>query len=957
MGFKLKKIIMLFLIISGLGLLSASAPLFSFPSFAGEVGEPGDGDEGEDDIDDEDNEEDEDDEDEEQEDDPGNEEEQREPLIPDDAGLEPHETIEALGYKNGYSLGREDGLYDCFLKEGSEEKRRCQLNDPGSLYHHIMDEEYTVSYNAYLGYPEEYLPVSGNQALSAYQRFADKWKEGYGDGYKYNLEEGADEEWYSLGHTFGYIDAVNDSYDPGQSHGDDERIVENGYYEPDYEDSLYNTLTGRYGDAYRDGYDAGWGDGIKEYPAEIEYGSPEFDPWRISTCPLNWDTADRYVVQVGMMAKNAWYSISDRAFLDSNGSRMGGRTAAYSPFDYFFVDTDTYILDGQLKDRKKDSLISHVNTKTDAGGNWLFRAVDAGNGLYILIRYQVGDHAGYNNFKVKRFNYGYSKGDRGEIIKSTVIDSVNDYYNGNEPVVYYDSRLVTDAERKYLKDEVRAGKNTRSKRREICADAILCYWEEGKDAVPLGEIRVKAKVKNNREASVSSDNVFHNGDPYIAGNTIEEKERFYRVSADRALDGNDEEKESFGSVSFAPATFSPLLTKEENKKFTGEGPSFTLKVRSVDKDIRKYKKSVEQALKNEVFRFEIARFNLTKPVESEDKFSLYHKPFSYDSALARKVSEMQPEQIRRRDFDSFEEYEAAKKKYDEALKELNEYLASKEFKSGFDKELKEARKAYLKEYEDLKARYGKDMASFNEYLKEHELPLYNSYTYVRKYSEGYFKDGNKDGTVTPMEQWEYENVYGPYALNDLDNYHFNGVLDPGENVIPDADAWNAVYEETPDILDVSWLSGQSFCAVTKVFLDYKPGDFYGDSGEEETEPSREPNLEYYTENEDIRVSFGSARLKKQKGKEKLEISPSFIIMSGFDEENANIRTSRKKILKVGDKADLRLTDKELSGQSILIVDGINGFEGSLAVRRRENGEIGYGEYISDSRNYIESLSS
>ena len=820
-----------------------------------------------------------------------------------------------------------------------------------------MDEEYTVSYNEYVGYPEEYLPVSGNEALSAYRRFADKWKEGYGDGYKYNLNEGADEEWYSIGHTFGYFDAANDTYDPGQSHGDDERTVENGYYEPDYEDSLYNTLKGRYGDAYRDGYDAGWSDGINESFPGIEYDSPEFNPWRINTCPLNWDTADRFVVEVSTIAKNAWFSISDMAFLKADGEKMSGRVAAYSPFDYFFVDTDTYILDGQLRDKKKDSLISHVNTETDAEGNWLFRAVDAGNGLYILIRYQVGDQARYNNFKVKRYNYGYSKGDRGEIIRREIIDSVNDYYNGSEPVVSYDSRMITDVERRYSKEDVEKGKNTKSKRREICADAILCFWEEGKDAVPLGEIRVKAKVKNNREASVSCDNVFHNGDIYIAGSEIEENERFYRVSAEKSLDGNDEEKESFGQVSFAPVTYSPLLTKEENKKFTGEGPSFTLKIRSLSKDIKKYRKSLEQALKNEVFRFEIARFNLTKPVENEDKYSLYYKPFSYDSALARKVSEMQPEQIRRRDYDSFEEYQKAKEEYDKAMEELNKYLATKEFKSGFDTELKEARKAYLKEYESLRTKYGRDLTAFNEYLRKYELPHYDTYTYVRKYSEGYYKDGNKDGTVTPMEQWEYENIYGPQGLNDLDNYHFNGALDPGENVIPDPEAWNAEYEETPDIKDVSWLSGQSFSAVTKVYLDYKPEDLYGDSVEEEPELSREPNLEYFTENEDIRVSFGSAKLKKHKGKDKLEITPSFIILSGFDEENSNIRTGRKKIVKEGNKADLKLTDKELSGQSILIVDGVNGFEGSLAVRRRENGEIGYGEYVNDNRNYIESLSS
>ena len=49
MFFRIKRILIIFLIISGLGLVIASAPLFSCSLSAGEVEEPGDGEDGEDD--------------------------------------------------------------------------------------------------------------------------------------------------------------------------------------------------------------------------------------------------------------------------------------------------------------------------------------------------------------------------------------------------------------------------------------------------------------------------------------------------------------------------------------------------------------------------------------------------------------------------------------------------------------------------------------------------------------------------------------------------------------------------------------------------------------------------------------------------------------------------------------------------------------------------------------------
>ncbi len=939
--------------ILGLQLLLAYSPFFSCTSFAGEFEDNDDDDDDEEDDDslDDDDEEDDDDEDDDDEDDDPD----KEALIPDDTGKEPYETIGASGYKTGYSVGMEDALYDCLLVGDDEEERRCQLNDPDSLYNNIDDEELAVSYNKVLGYPEEYIPVSGNDAMKPFLVYKEKWKEGYKDGYTDNLENGAKDRWYEIGHTFGYLDAVNDTYDPESTHGDEDgRLVEDGYYEPDHRDSLYNTLTGKYGDSYRAGYDAGWKDGINEFQGYINYSSKDFDPWRISTCPLNWDTADRYVVETGSDITNVRYSVTDKCFYDHDGDRVRGKTAACSPFDYFFVESDTYIKDGVLIDRKKNTLVNNVNTEVDAAGNWLYRAVDAGDGLYIIIRYQVGDHSGYDDIKVRRYVYSRENGDRGELKRETVTDHINNYYKGNEPVVPYDSRAITDVSRRYTKDGEEYGRNTKSKRREITVDAKLIYWKMGKAAEDLGNIRVVSSVRNGRMATVSSDHIEYTGDSYINLIKIDEKDRYYRVSKEKIYDGEDREKETLATVSFSGIRSVPGIAELENRKNTGRDPVFTLKLKGVDKEIKRYKKTIRAALKSQSFNFEIARFKIDKKEDVEETYKPYRKYFYHPSDVSEKVNSMKPEPIRRRDYDSPEEYEKAKAEYDKAMAELKEYLSSDEFKKAFDKELKEARAAYMEEYRSLITKYGQDLSGFEEYLKESVLPGYPEYKYVRKYSEGYYKDGNKDGKVTPLEQWEYEFRYGPSVLNELDYHDFNGKLDTGENVIPDSAAWNAEYEELPEIEGVAWLSGGGYSAVTTVYLDYCPEGFAGNNEEAgPDEPDIELNEELFTVNEDVKLSLGKTGIKTDKKKEKrLVIKPCFLFYSIDEFEGEVVKVKKKKIKISGKKADFKISDKKAAGQPVLVLQGVNNFEGSIALRKRENGEIGYGYYLSDNNNFI-----
>ena len=911
-----------------------------------------------DDGDDTDDDDDDDDDDDEDDDDDGDDDDAyddpEEDPLPDDP--EPYETVEVRGYNYGYDEGKKDGVFDSGLSSNSPGQRAYQVNDPESLYSTITDPGCTESENKRIGYPRQFLPVSAD-GLDAYLIYAGKWQEGYRDGYSYGVGEGAEEGWYEKGYVFGCLDARNDLYDPEAEHGEDDRVVRNGYYEPDHEDSLYHTLQGKYGDAYRAGYDAGWKDGLDSFTGDVDYGSAVFDPWRITTCPGNWDTSERLMVQTDMELTNAYYGVEEDSFMDYEGDYLSGFAAACSPFAWYFSEDSTYIRDGEVINRKDESLIQGVNTGIADSENWLYRAVDAGDGLYLLIRYRVGSMADYRNFKVRRFYYTRENGDSGALMRECITDHINDYYNGNESVVAYDSRKIVDMERKVIDGEEKTGKNTKGKRREICAEGVLVQWEKGKAAGYLGKIDLKAYAKNNVHASVSGDNMLYLGDRYINGCEIGKNERYYRVSRDESLDDSGERKEKLEKVTFAGTKSVGKLSKEDNELYSGEGPSFTLKIRRLDKGIAGYKKAVNAALKDQVFNFEIARVKISREEEEEreEEFSSYSKRFTLRSPVASRVEELKPEAPRRRDYEDYDSFMEAVKKYEEGLKALNDYYASDEFKTGFLKELQEARKKYMEEYRSLVSKYGSKMGAYGKYVTENILPEYVDYTYKKKYSEDYFKDGNKDGTVSRIEQWEYDNLYGPFALDDPDHYNFNGKFDNGENILPDPEAYNADYGTLPDFDDVNWIVDGYYVADTVIFLDdASAGDFKG----MKAAPYAEPPVfnEYlYTLNGDVRLSLGKLKTVKKKEERRLKIRPSFVFYMGEDSDGEYTRVSKRSIKISGTGKNLSLRDKMVADQPILLLHGENDFEGDIAIRLRASGEAGYGIWRDEGNNYIDSL--
>ena len=915
---------------------------------------------GEDDDDEEDDDEEDDDDEDDDDDDDGDDDEdddddpEEEDPLPDDPA--PYETVEVRGYNYGYDEGKKDGVTDSGLSSNRPGQRAYQVNDPKSLYSNITNPERTVSDNDRIGYPRQFLPVSAD-GLDAYLTYAEKWKEGYRDGYSYGVGDGAENSWYEKGYAFGSLDAKNDVYDPDAEHGEDDRMVQNGYYEPDYEDSLYNTLKGKYGDAYRAGYDAGWKDGLDNIINGVDYSGTDFNPWRVTNCPTDWETSDRLVVQTDLALTNAYFSVEEDSFINYEGDDISGFAAAFSPFAWYFAEDSTYIRDGEVINKKDEAMIQGVNTGITDSENWLYRAVDAGEGLYLLIRYRVGNMEDYRDFKVRRFYYTRENGDSGALMRDCVIDHINNYYNGNEPVVSYDSRKIVDMNRKIVDGEEKIKKNTKGKRREICAEAVLVRWEKGKAAEFLGKIGLKALAKNNVHASVSGDNMLYLGDRYINGSEMEKNDRYYRVSRDESVDDSGERKENLEKVTFAGTKSIGKLSKEDNEQYSGEGPSFTLKIRGLDKGISGYKDKINTALKDQVFNFEIARLKISKneEEETEEEYVSYSKLFTMESKVAARVAELKPEAPRRSEYEDYESFMEAVKQYNEGVKALNAYYASKDFKTGFLKELQEARKKYMEEYRSLVSKYGSKMNGYGKYVTENILPGYVDYSYKKKYSEDYFKDGNKDGTVSRIEQWEYDNLYGPFALNDLDHYNFNGKFDNGENMLPDVAAYNADYETLPAFDDVTWIVDGYYTAYTVIILDDASA---GDFKVKKAAPNMEPPVfnEYvYTMNDDVRLSLGKIKTLKKKEEKRLKVRPTFMFYTGEDSDGEYTRVSKRSVKISGAGKNLSFTDKMVADQPILLIHGENDFEGDIAIRLRSSGEVGYGIWKDDGNNYIESL--
>ena len=866
-------------------------------------------------------------------------------------------TIYIDGYDHGYEEGRSDGEHDYLLGTGDDERRAYQVNDPDSLYSSLDDPNCLEDEDANdrIGFPEDMIPVSDN-SYPIYQKYVSMWREGYRDGYAYSLGQGAEEELYEKGHTFGYLDAKNDAYDPEKSHGEGDRKVRNGYYEPDFPDSLYNTLSGKYREAYRAGYDVGWKDGQGSFSYLINYNDKDFDPWRITTCPSEWTTAEKFAVETGKETVNAYYDVESDSFKTFYGDKIAGSIAAYSPYAYFFSDNDSYIYNGKKINRKEDALAQNVNAGIAPDEAFLYRTVSMNDGLYLLIRYRVGSLQYYHALDVKRYVYSRGEGDRSVLTRSSVIDHINNFYNSSEPVVTYDARKIVDSERKATKTGDVPKPNTKTKRREIEADAILIKWEEGKAAEMLGRVYVKAKAQNNVEASVSSSYIIMAGDPYINGEDIEKEYRFYKAAAREEFTDQETLKERLHTIAFAAPTFTEKLARKDGRV---NNPFFTLHISRLDKAIKKYRKQINAALKREYFFFEIARLNIegSRVVDDSDNslFHPYTKTFTLHSAIGAKVASMTPRAPRRRNYPDYDSFMAAAAEYERRLAELREYLDSSSYKEEFRKELTNARDRYMSEYRGLVTRYGGRIAEFSKYLEKNVLKRYTPYTYEKKYSEGYFKDGNKDGRVTEIEQWEYDFLYGPDALNAPDHYNFNGAFDLGENIVPDPLAYGSDYTDgdLPDISSVPWLHGSQYNATTTVWMDSAPGTDLMDSFETSDSSDSLPTLNQslYTQNADVRLSIEG--LKPSKDKKTLRISPVLNYYIGETSDGEYKVLAKRSIKTHGNSKDLILENKSAAGEAVILMKGTNNLEGEIAVRMKSSGEAGFGIWKNEDENWID----
>ena len=115
----------------------------------------------------------------------------------------------------------------------------------------------------------------------------------------------------------------------------------------------------------------------------------------------------------------------------------------------------------------------------------------------------------------------------------------------------------------------------------------------------------------------------------------------------------------------------------------------------------------------------------------------------------------------------------------------------------------------------------------------------------------------------------------------------------------------------------------------------------------------------------ITIDFINPVIKGKKGIQALTVNPMLISRVRTDDpQNPAIVQKKLKvfipkvdntgavIIKKIPKADIRIDHKMAETEPFLVATGINNFEGSIAMRIRKNGDLGYGYYKNDDYYYI-----
>ncbi|MBQ6968626.1 MAG: hypothetical protein IJP84_12085 [Lachnospiraceae bacterium] len=451
------------------------------------------------------------------------------------------------GFARGYLVGTVDGENN--NDKGKKKDLEGDENDipglAGETYHHYTETD---------KYSEE--NPNGNTEEEIKQYIA-----GFNFGYEAATTTKAYDDGYNKGYDSGEEDAGRDQYFFD---------AYAGYWEHDYPNSPYNIFKG-INSPYAKGYVAGYDDGynacinLNDVTEENNeafvarraklYSAADMDPWRASTDPAKWDTAQLLINEDNLTqtGNNKYYDnlyFDTRNFKRNNGipnannvvfrdRRGGGRfigdIVATSPFQYYFdlfdkdhlVDKKTVSSNVKLNDY--DIYVNDLGENRGSAGQYLYAAFSASSNKakkpkkgetaptgtpYVIIRYRLVGAETDENYKVRRYSFNQNGGE------SVVIDNINNYYKGtdkngavvDEPVVPYDSRKIAGVKRD---KDGNIENNDKSNRYIIDAEALLITWTEGQPATLIGGVDLNIKAKDNVNATVPATFIDYLGDTAV----------------------------------------------------------------------------------------------------------------------------------------------------------------------------------------------------------------------------------------------------------------------------------------------------------------------------------------------------------------------------------------------------------------------------------------------------------
>ncbi len=681
------------------------------------------------------------------------------------------------GFAAGYAIGQIDGI-----------------NNNQNLYNKRDTDEDASGYHAYVTNQN-----NTSEEISQY-------KAGFDAGYKAASTTQTYDTGYATGFASGKRDAEHDQYS---------NDFYAGFYEIEKNDpnSAYNVLdkNTQYGAGYRKGYEDGYETGLSNAKYDdaadkaYDYKSAEMDAWRVSTDPANWDKSQMFIVQdrparvdsdgdgqLDDVNQDLYFNTRDYKagytagaapvmnFTDHNGNpAVPGTLVATSPFQYYFDLSET---DHLIDKRTVSPPNVHVNDwnvyvngygiNNGSVGQYVYAAYTASmnnakpkklpdgtedTGItYILVRYRLMGSETDENYKVKRYTYTAN----GKEIAA--IENINNYYNGTEPVVGYDSRRI-NGKKPVKKDYGHPfADNDKASRYIIDAEAVVVSWTEGQPARLLGKLDLDAKAKDNVNATVPHTYLDYQGDtalqavqkplqpaafprpvayeiietdkpvggkisPAMAGAFFS---KYYKVSEENKDLGNSE-KGVMGRVAFAAPASAPLLTKEENSYIKKNTPTFILKAKKIDPALKPYAKEIKKALKDASFNFEISRMKIASDYVTDMDtlvngkwngnygYGAYHStvqefPIVDNDVFKLLIAKFMPAPKKSewgsKYSDNVQEYLSKKEVYEN-------YINSEEFKKAARDGFKKAREAYKAQYAALKTTYGSNLDYLTKWIE------------------------------------------------------------------------------------------------------------------------------------------------------------------------------------------------------------------------------------------------